>query len=84
MSGYLAQTFFFIALVYPFSLGLGQDWTVSGKLALSAGVWLATVLIATALEAAGKQGPFEWAHRRVSYGREGRITPHRDRAEITG
>ncbi|OHF41763.1 DUF418 domain-containing protein [Corynebacterium sp. HMSC074A01] len=84
MSGYLAQTFFFLALVYPFSLGLGQDWTVSGKLALSAGVWLATVLIATALEAAGKQGPFEWAHRHVSYGKTGRIEPHRDRAEIAG
>lgn len=84
MSGYLAQTFFFIALVYPFSFGVGQDWTISGKLALSAGVWLATVVIATALEAAGKQGPFEWAHRHVSYGTTGRIEPHRDRAEIAG
>ena len=84
MSGYLAQTIFFIVLVYPFSLGIGQDWTISGKLGLSACVWLATVVLATALEAAGKQGPFEWAHRHVSYGKAGRIAPHRDRAEIAG
>ncbi|WP_408910899.1 DUF418 domain-containing protein [Corynebacterium gottingense] len=84
MSGYLAQTFFFIVLVYPFSASIGQDWTISGKLGLSACVWLATVVLATALEAAGKQGPFEWAHRHVSYGKAGRIEPHRDRAEIAG
>ena len=84
MSGYLAQTIFFILLVYPFSLGIGQDWTISGKLGLSACVWLATVVLATVLEAAGKQGPFEWAHRHVSYGKAGRIAPHRDRAEIAG
>lgn len=88
MSGYLAQSFLFIAMVMPFALGQGGDASVAGKVGLGALVWLITLALAAALEAAGRQGPFEWAHRRLSYGATGRIEPkeleQHDRAQIAG
>lgn len=84
MSGYLAQSFIFIALVMPFALGIGQDATVSGKLFAGLVVWLITLALAALLDAAGKQGPFEHAHRRLSYGKTGRIEPKNDRVQIAG
>lgn len=68
MTGYVLQSVFFLALVYPFTLNIGPEFSAAGQAALAAGVWLATLLIACALEAAGKPGPFEWVHRRLSYG----------------
>lgn len=82
MSGYLAQSFLFIALVMPFTLGLGRDATVSGKLLMGLVVWLITLLLAVVLDKADKQGPFEQAHRRLAYGKTGRIEPKHDRAQI--
>lgn len=76
MSGYLAQSFLFIALTMPFMLGLGQSATVSGKLLIAFVIWLITVLLAVVLEAKGAPGPFEWAHRRLSYGRTGTLEPY--------
>lgn len=78
MSGYLAQSVLFIALVMPFTLGLGAEASVSGQLAAGLLVWLITLGLAVALDRAGKQGPFEWAHRRLSYGKTGRIEPKHD------
>ena len=69
MTGYVLQSVFFLALVYPFTLNIGPDFSAAGQAALAASVWLATLLIACALEAAGKPGPFEWVHRRLSYGK---------------
>ena len=69
MTGYVLQSVFFLALVYPFTLNIGPEFSATGQAALAAGVWLATLLIACALEAAGKPGPFEWVHRRLSYGK---------------
>lgn len=69
MTGYVLQSVFFLALVYPFTLDIGPDFSAAGQAALAACVWLATLLIACALEAAGKPGPFEWVHRRLSYGK---------------
>ena len=69
MTGYVLQSVFFLALVYPFTLNIGPDFSAAGQAALAAGVWLATLVIACALEAAGKPGPFEWVHRRLSYGK---------------
>lgn len=69
MTGYVLQSVFFLALVYPFTLNIGPELSAAGQAALAAGVWLATLLIACALEAAGKPGPFEWVHRRLSYGK---------------
>ncbi len=82
MTGYVLQSVFFLALVYPFTLNIGPEFSAAGQAALAAGVWLATLLIACALEAAGKPGPFEWVHRRLSYGKTMRpelgATPNRD------
>lgn len=69
MTGYVLQSVFFLALVYPFTLNIGPDFSAAGQAALAASVWLATLIIACALEAAGKPGPFEWVHRRLSYGK---------------
>jgi len=69
MSGYLAQSVLLFILVLPFTFGLGRDFGIPGQMLIATGVWLATLLGAWALEAAGKQGPFEWLHRRLSYGK---------------
>ena len=73
MSGYIAQSFIFLVLVIPAGLGLWQDAGLTGKLLAGTVVWLITLAFAAALDAAGKQGPFEWLHRRLSYGATGRI-----------
>lgn len=82
MSGYLAQSFLFILLVVPAFLGIGSDASVSGKIGIGILVWLITLLGAVALDAAGKQGPFEWAHRRLSYGKTGRIEPKQPQPQL--
>lgn len=76
MSGYIAQSVLFIALAMPFSLGLGVESSVTGKTAVGALVWLITLLLACALEAANLPGPFEKVHRRLAYGRAERIEPY--------
>ena len=74
MSGYLAQSFIFAALCFPFIFGLdvGPQLDAFGMLVVAFVVWLVTLLAAWALEVAGKPGPFEWAHRRLAYGPTGR------------
>ena len=83
MSGYLAQSFLFIAICTPAFLGIGLDASVTGKLIIGFVVWLITLLLAVVLDRAGKQGPFEWAHRHLSYGKTGRIEPKYDQPQIT-
>lgn len=75
MSGYIAQSIFFIVLVTPAGFGLGADASVSGKLGIGLLVFVLTLLLAALLEAWGKPGPFEWSHRRLAYGPTGRIEP---------
>lgn len=82
MSGYLAQSFLFVLLCTPAFLGIGLDASVTGKLLLGLVVWVITLLLAVGLDRAGKQGPFEWAHRHLSYGATGRIEPKQDRAQV--
>ena len=82
MSGYLAQSVLFILLCTPAFLGLGLDTSVTGKLFIGFGVWLITLALAVVLDRAGKQGPFEWAHRHLSYGKTGRIEPKHDQVQI--
>ncbi|MCG7297256.1 DUF418 domain-containing protein [Corynebacterium afermentans] len=73
MSGYIGQSFLFLLLVIPAGLGLWQDAGLAGKLLAGTVVWLITLALAVALEAAGRRGPFEWLHRRLSYGPAGKI-----------
>ena len=72
MSGYLCQSIILFVLVYPFTLHLGHEWSAATQMLVAFGIWLVTVILACVLEAAGKPGPFEWVHRRLSYGRTGR------------
>lgn len=83
MSGYLAQSFLFILLCTPAFLGVGLDTSVTGKLLIGLLVWAITLALSVALDRAGKQGPFEWAHRHLSYGATGRIEPKHDQPQIT-
>lgn len=69
MSGYLTQSILFFLVVEPFMLGFGHNTSASVHMGIAAGIWVVTVVLAWALEAAGKPGPFEWVHRRLSYGK---------------
>lgn len=81
MSGYLAQSFLFIPVVAPFALGVGTRASISEKLLVGLGIWLATLALAALLERAGKPGPFEQAHRRLAYGPTKRIEPYARQVE---
>ena len=68
MSGYVAQSVFFVILVLPFTLNLAEGQTVTGLTVLAFLVWLATLLWAWLWEALGWNGPLEIVHRRLGYG----------------
>lgn len=76
MSGYLFQSFVFISLLPSFTLGLMANLTLVGATALAAGVWLVSVIGAYLLARAGRAGPAETLHRRLTYrsGRQPRDT----------
>lgn len=76
MSGYLFQSFVFISLLPSFTLGLMANLTVASATALAAGVWLVSVIGAYLLARAGRAGPAETLHRRLTYrsGRQPRDT----------
>lgn len=76
MSGYLAQTFVFLALVMPFGLGVGLGASASEKLLIGFGVWLTTLALAVVCEHFDIPGPFEQLHRRLSYGPTKRLEPY--------
>lgn len=68
MSGYVAQSVFFVLLVLPFTLNLAEGRTVTGLSVIAFLVWLATLLLAWLWEALGWNGPLEIVHRRLGYG----------------
>lgn len=76
MSGYLFQSFVFVPLMLPFTLNVGAGAGAFQLMLWALGVWLLSVLLAYGLERAGLPGPFEWAHRRLAYGRDG-LTQYR-------
>lgn len=69
MSGYLAQSVIFLLIMPAWSFGLGATAGTGTAFLIGTGTWLVTLLGAVLLERAGKQGPAEWAIRRLSYGR---------------
>ncbi|MDR7329906.1 DUF418 domain-containing protein [Corynebacterium guangdongense] len=71
MSGYLAQSVLFLIICLPFTLGVGKEIGAFGQFLLALSVWSVTLGLAWALELAGRPGPFEQLHRRLSYGRDG-------------
>ncbi|MGP6173016.1 DUF418 domain-containing protein [Corynebacterium sp. A21] len=75
MSGYLLQSVFFLILVLPFTLNLGEGEGAFVLSLIAFGVWFATLVIALLLDLAGKPGPVEYLHRLLSYGRRGLQDP---------
>ncbi|AKK03310.1 DUF418 domain-containing protein [Corynebacterium epidermidicanis] len=77
MTGYLLQSVFFGILVAPWGLGLSQGQGAAESTLMAVVVWVLTLVCCGALELANKPGPFEWAHRRLSYGKTGLATDYR-------
>ncbi|WP_257161248.1 DUF418 domain-containing protein [Corynebacterium cystitidis] len=71
MSGYLVQSIILFILMPQFTLGLFVDAGAFWLAIVGLGTWVITLVLASVLEAAGLPGPFEWLHRRLSYGRDG-------------
>ncbi len=76
MSGYVMQSLLLLIATQPFTLGIGIGRGILGASAVAVVVWLITVLLAFGLELAGRRGPFEAVHRRLSYGRAGLQNPY--------
>lgn len=68
MSGYVAQSVLFQIIAASWFLDLFADVSVSVVALWSTAVWLVTLIAARALAAAGKPGPLEALHRRLTYG----------------
>jgi uncharacterized protein len=66
---YLLQSVLFVPLLAPWALGLGVGAGTLRVSLIAVGVWLVTVVVAVALERAGRDGPAERLLRRLSYGR---------------
>lgn len=74
---YLLQSVLFVPLLAPWALGLGVGAGTLRVSLIAVGVWLVTVVVAVALERAGRDGPAEWLLRRLSYGRRPEPLPVR-------
>ncbi|MHA2789136.1 DUF418 domain-containing protein [Corynebacterium sp. S7] len=71
MSGYLMQSVIFFTLMLPFTLDLFVDAGAFVLQIVALVVWIVLLTLAYALEKLDKPGPFEWVHRRLSYGKDG-------------
>lgn len=71
MSGYIMQSFLFLVLTQPFTLGWGIGSGVLTQMGIAFLVWLITLVLAYVGDLAGWPGPLEWLHRRLAYGRGG-------------
>ncbi|MEJ5996896.1 DUF418 domain-containing protein [Corynebacterium sp. H130] len=69
MTGYVMQSILCLIFVVPYGLGLGQGRGAADTFAIAVAMWLVTLVFAYVLELAGKPGPFEYVHRRLSYGK---------------
>lgn len=71
MTGYVLQSLIFLAVFAPFGLGLFAQAGAFTLFWVASAGWLLTLMICWALDLAGKPGPLEVAHRRLSYGKAG-------------
>lgn len=67
LSGYLAQSLFFVPVLAAWGLGLGAHLTSATAMLVGIGVWLLTVVVAHRLDLAGIRGPAEVLLRRLTY-----------------
>ncbi|MFG3340191.1 DUF418 domain-containing protein [Glycomyces sp. NPDC048151] len=65
---YLLQSIIMAPLLTEWGFGLGEDLGYLGAFGFAAATWLVTVLVAVALDKAGRRGPFEVLLRRLTYG----------------
>ncbi|ACZ83095.1 DUF418 domain-containing protein [Streptosporangium roseum] len=66
---YLLQSVVWVALFYPFTLGLRDDMSFAATFGIAIGLWVASVLLAEWMRRAGYRGPAEVLLRRLSYRR---------------
>ncbi|MCE7001781.1 DUF418 domain-containing protein [Kibdelosporangium philippinense] len=69
LSCYLFQSVVFVALLMPYTLGLGGVLGSAEIAFVAVGTWLASVLLADQLRRRGKRGPAEILIRRLTYRR---------------
>lgn len=75
MSGYVGQSVLFMVLASAWALDLFTGSTITVVSAWATAVWLVTLVAAWALAKAGKPGPLEALHRRLTYGKgENRVS----------
>ncbi|WP_328471361.1 DUF418 domain-containing protein [Actinoplanes sp. NBC_00393] len=67
LSCYLFQSVVFVALLTPWTLGLGATIGTATVAAIALGTWLVSVLLADAMRRAGQRGPAEVLLRRLTY-----------------
>ena len=65
---YLLQSLLLVPLLSPWALGLGEGTGTAPVSVIAVGVFLVTVLVAAALDRAGRRGPAEVVLRRLVYG----------------
>jgi uncharacterized protein len=68
LTSYLLQSFIMAPLLTAWGFGLGEDLGYLAAFGVAFATWLTTVVVAVALEKAGKRGPFEVLLRRLTYG----------------
>ncbi|GAA3442810.1 DUF418 domain-containing protein [Planomonospora venezuelensis] len=69
MTSYLLQSVVFVALLPPYTIGLGGWLGSAATVALAVGTWAATVVAAEFMRRAGMRGPAEALLRRLAYPR---------------
>ncbi len=67
LSLYLFQSIVFVAVFYPFGLGLQDDLGIAGATGVGAATWLLSLVIADLMRRAGHRGPAEILLRRLAY-----------------
>jgi uncharacterized protein len=69
LSCYLFQSVVFVALLMPYTLGLGATLGTAEVAVVALGTWLVSVLLAALLRRTGRRGPAEALLRRLTYRR---------------
>jgi uncharacterized membrane protein YeiB len=69
LSCYLFQSVVFVALLMPYTLGLGATLGTAEVAVVALGTWLGSVLLAVLLRRTGRRGPAEALLRRLTYRR---------------
>ncbi|WP_049575700.1 DUF418 domain-containing protein [Nonomuraea sp. SBT364] len=72
---YLFQSIVFVAVFFPYGLGLQDELGLAGATGVAVATWLASILVADLMRRAGHRGPAEILLRRLAYPRPGQDAP---------